>query len=112
MVEKIKTKVKNFFLWIWQECKDWHTLVLLCVVIAVVYSPVWLGYLLFIIFKWKWCSAVASACLVFWAGPFTPFFPLCIGITLSIKKAFEVRKNKSSATDDVASDSLPLDEDT
>lgn len=29
---------------------------------------------------------MASACLVFWAGPFTPFFPICIGITLAIKR--------------------------
>ena len=86
MIAKIKDKFIRFCRWIWQECKDTKTFLLLLLVIAVVYSPVWGGYLLYAIFGWKWASVMASACLVFWAGPFTPFFPICIGITLSIKR--------------------------
>jgi hypothetical protein len=37
---------------------------------------------------------VASTYLVFWAGPFTPYFPLCIAITLGIKKLFDKFKSK------------------
>jgi|GEM_PF-155469 len=96
--KNIKQKIKNFFKWIWQECKDWHTLVLLLCVITVVYSPVWGGYLLDAVFGWSWCSVMASAYLLFWAGPVTPFFPLCIGITLSLKKAWQIKKRKSSET--------------
>ena len=97
--ETMITKIKNFLKWIWNECKDWHTLILLLCVIIVMYSPVWGGYLLHAVFGWAWCSAVASAYLLFWAGPFTPFFPMCIGITLSIKKVMQVKsgKHKTSA---------------
>ena len=86
MISKLKDKFIRFCRWVWQECKDTKTFLLLLMVIAVVYSPVWGGYLLHAIFGWKWASIMASACLVFWAGPFTPFFPICVGITLSIKR--------------------------
>ena len=96
------TKIKNFLKWIWNECKDWHTLILLLCVIIVMYSPVWGGYLLYAAFGWAWCSAIASAYLLFWAGPFTPFFPMCIGITLFIKKVMQVKSGryKTSAIKD------------
>ena len=94
MFAKCKEKIKVFFRWIWQECKDIKTLGILLCVIAVVYSPVWGGYLLHAILGWKWASVMASACLLFWAGPFTPFFPICIGITLSIKRWLECRARK------------------
>ena len=58
------------------------------------YLPMWGGYLLHAMFGWAWCSAVASAYLLFWASPFTPFFPVCLGITLSIKKAVQIKSNK------------------
>lgn len=59
------------------------------------YTPVWGGYLLHILFKIKWGSVVATTYLAFWAGPFTPYFPLCIAITLGIKRLFEKRKNNN-----------------
>lgn len=74
-----------------QGCKN---IFVLLVVIAVVYSPVWGGYLLSAIFGWTWASVMASTCLVFWAGPFTPFFPICIAITLAIKRWSERRKRR------------------
>ena len=98
MIDKLKDKVIRFCRWIWQECKDIKTLLLFLLVIAVVYSPVWGGYLLYGIFGWKWASVVASACLVFWAGPFTPFFPICIGITLSVKRWAEKHAERRAAS--------------
>ena len=95
--EILTQKIINFFKWIWQECKDWKTFVLLLCVVFVMYAPVWGGYLLHAAFGWAWCSAVASAYLLFWAGPFTPFFPVCIGITLSIKKALQLRSQKRNS---------------
>lgn len=103
MISKLKEKIKNFFAWIWKECKDWHTIVLLALVIVVMYSPVWCGYLLHLIFGWGWCSVVASAYLLFWARPFTPFFPLCIGITLSLKKLREIKLRRAAQTEESAS---------
>ena len=58
-------------------------------VVALMYTPVWGGYLLHILFGIKWGSVVATAYMAFWAGPFTPFFPLCIAITFAIKKLLE-----------------------
>ncbi len=84
--KKVIFEVKRFFRYIWRECKDWRTIPILLVVMTIVYSPVWLCYLLYVLFGLNWCLAVATACLAFWAGPFTPFFPLCIAITCGIKR--------------------------
>lgn len=103
MISKLKDKFIRFCRWVWQECKDIKTFLLLLLVIAVVYSPVWGGYLLYAAFGWEWASVMASACLVFWAGPFTPFFPICIGITLSIKR----RAERRAAAQDVPATQKP-----
>lgn len=88
-LRKLKVRTVNFCKWIWSECKDWHTLLLLIIVVVVMYTPVWGGYLLHLIFGVKWGSVIATAYLAFWAGPFTPYFPLCIAITFGIKKLTE-----------------------
>lgn len=102
--ETMVQKIKKFFQWIWCECKDRRTVVLLLAVVIVMYLPVWGGYLLHAVFGWKWCYAVASAVLVFWAGPFTPFFPICIAITLSIKKAVSKYRSKKICKETVVVD--------
>lgn len=94
MFRKLWEKVKAFFRWILDECRDWRTVVLLIAVVAAVYSPVWVGYLLKLILGWQWAAVMATAVLVFWAGPFTPFFPVCVALTLAIKKWWEKRKKK------------------
>lgn len=94
MKQKILKRIKNFLHWVWDECKDRKTIMLLLAVIVVMYAPAWGGFLLHAIFGWSWCSVIATAYVLFWAGPFTPFFPICIAITLSIKKATEVKKRK------------------
>ncbi len=94
LITKLKERLRNFFRWVFEECRDVHTLILFAVVVVLMYFPVWGGYLLYFLFDLTWCSVVASAYMLFWAGPFTPFFPLCIAITLSLKKVWEVRKQK------------------
>lgn len=94
MFAKIWEKFKNFCKWVWSECKDWHTLVIFLIVVFLMYSPVWGGYIISLVFKSKSASVVATAYLAFWAGPFTPFFPMCIAITLAIKKFIEKFKKK------------------
>ena len=93
----VKVKLLKLWRYIKSEIKDWKTFVLFAVVVIVVYSPVWFCYVLYFMFKWKWCFAVASSCLAFWAGPFTPFFPLCIAITLGIKKIMRKILQKKQA---------------
>ena len=94
MLEKLWLKIKSFLFYIKSECRDWRTFVLLLIVMAIVYSPVWGCYLIFALTGAKWAFAAASAVLAFWAGPFTPFFPLCIAITLGLKKLFSRNKKK------------------
>ena len=97
LFEKLKNKFINFCKWVWSECKDWHTLALFAIVVVLMYAPVWLGYILYFVFKSKWAMGVASAYLLFWAGP---YFPLCIAITLSLKKLIEKIKGRGDKTSD------------
>jgi len=90
----VKQKAINVLAWLKKECKDWKTLLVLICVIIIMYTPVWLGYLLYFIFKWNWCLVMASVTAAFWFGPLTPFFPLCIAITLSIKKVMQIKNRR------------------
>ena len=90
-MEKNKNdKINNFFKWLKNECKDSNTFVVLLLVIAVVYSPVWVGVLLYVLLGVKWCGVMASITAAIWLGP-VPFFPICIAITLAIKKLMQVQ---------------------
>ena len=90
----MKEKAIRFLKKIKDECGNRETVILFALVVAVMYCPVWGGYLLYFLFRWKWCFAVASAYLVFWAGPFTPFFPVCVAITLFLKKVWKRHKSE------------------
>lgn len=78
-------KLITLFKYIWNECKDWHTLLLLLIICIIFYFPVWGFIILGFITKNKWFYGIATA--VFWAyvGP-VPYWPICITITLAIKK--------------------------
>ena len=93
MKKNQKDKISNFFKWLKNECKDSKTFIVLICVIAVVYSPVWIGGLLYAILGWEWCGVMASITAAIWIGP-VPFFPICIAIALSIKKIMQVKKNR------------------
>ncbi len=92
---KLKERLKRFFKWIKKECKDYRTFIILLVVVFVVHTPIWGGILLYKIFKLKWGLAMATTVSVFWLGPFTPFFPICIAITFGIKKILEKNRRKN-----------------
>lgn len=87
-----KGKEHKVLEWLKEECKDWRTIVVFICVIIIMYAPVWAGYLLYFIFRWNWCAVMATVVLTFWAGPFTPFFPLAIAITLCIKKLIQINQ--------------------
>ena len=93
-MNQLRDKAIRFLTRIKAECGNRETVILFALVVAVMYCPVWGGYLLYAIFRWKWCFAMASAYLVFWAGPFTPFFPVCVAITLFVKKLVKRRREK------------------
>lgn len=49
--QKIWVKIKNFFKWLWEQLKDWRTLVIFIIVLLVMYFPAYGFYILSIIFK-------------------------------------------------------------
>ena len=102
LFNKMITSMKNFFKWVWSECKDWHTIALLAFVCLFIGLPVWGGYLLYFIFHWGWAFWVASISWGFWMLPGAPFFALSVSVTLIIKKLYERFINKNSNTSDHA----------
>lgn len=46
MLAGLRERIGRFLRWLWSECRDWRTAVLLVFVVAVLYAPVWGGYLL------------------------------------------------------------------
>ena len=87
----------NFVKWLWRECKDWKTFVLLVIVCLVIGFPVWGGYILYFITGWEWALIVATALLAFWWLPGAPYFAVCVAVTLAIKRFFEKRKARLKA---------------
>lgn len=110
--EEIKAEPKKFkrfikklwfwfsypFRWLFMECHDWRFFLIFIIVMLVMSSEVWVFYILSFI-NWgsdfsKWCLGIATACWAFWLGPFTPFIPLCIAITIGIKTLIDKIKNR------------------
>ncbi len=85
-MKKIKHKLINFFKWIWIQVKDWHNLIILLIVAAIMSSEIWIMYILGFIYNSAILINIGSVCFAFWLGPFTPFWPLCIAITLFIRR--------------------------
>lgn len=97
-MKKLLTLAIKPFKWLWTNLKDIKTLIIFIIVFLLLSSEVWVFYLLGVI-TWgstfsKRCLGVASACWIFWLGPFTPFMPLCIGITFGVKAIFNKIKHK------------------
>ena len=88
------TKAVNFVKWVWRECRNWQTLILLALVCIVVGAPVWVCGLLWLLFGWTWAGVVCAALLAFWWLPGMPYFAVCVSITLVIKRLFGKYKQK------------------
>ncbi|MBQ0083817.1 MAG: hypothetical protein KBS52_03515 [Clostridiales bacterium] len=86
--EKIKEKTINFCKWIWVQVKDWHNLLILLIVAAVFFCicVVAATFIMFLADGKLHIIAGTAAVLAFWAGPFTPFWPICIAATLGIRQ--------------------------
>jgi len=82
MPEKFKALLRR----IWAQCRDVHTIVLFLLVVAVLYTPAWGGLLLYALTRSELYLAAATSWALFWAGPFTPFFPLCLAITAALRR--------------------------
>lgn len=94
-MKKIWQKFKNFFLWLLSQLKDKKNIVIFIIVFIVLSSEVWVPYLLAIITGNKWWWGIGSACWAFWLGPFTPFIPICIAVTVGVRKVLDsIQKHK------------------
>lgn len=85
MLSGIKKGIMATWNWFKSNLKDKITRRIFYIVFLVMSCPIWGGYLLSVIFKNGWWAGIASACWLFWAGPGTPFLPLCLGITIGVR---------------------------
>ena len=99
---RCKKKCRDFCTWIWEQCKDIKTLILLGIVCLVLFSPTIVCGILGFLFKWEWAIIVASAYWAFWLGPFSPFFVLAVTITLAIKRLLQVIFGKKKEAEEGA----------
>lgn len=72
--------------------KDWRNWLIFAAVYAVMTSPTWAGWLLFLITGDSWHLTYSSAYMAFWSLPFTPLIPLCVAITMGIRKLIHRKK--------------------
>lgn len=69
-----------------REFKDPLTLPIFLIVLVVMYAPCWASVLIYFFTGSAVALGVATAYVAFWAGPFTPFFPLCFAISFAIHR--------------------------
>lgn len=78
-----------------EQLKDRTNIVIFIVVFLVLSSEVWVPILLGVITQNAWWYGVGATCWAFWLAPFTPFLPLCFGLTFAVRKAYDALKKRS-----------------
>lgn len=93
-MKKVINFIVSFFKKLWNfiviNLKDKTTFIIFLIVFAVFTSPIYLGYILGLIFKNAWLIGIATTYLALWAGPGTPIFPIIILITLGIRNLIKI----------------------
>ena len=92
-------KCKAVFRRLWASCRDARTIALFFVVVIVLYTPAWGGLFLYAVTNNDLYLAAATSYVLFWAGPFTPFFPLCLAITLGLRRLLRRRAERRKDQD-------------
>lgn len=82
----------NLIYWLSSVLKDWRNWLIFGVVYLAFTCPTWAGWLLFFITGNPWHLTYSTAYMAFWALPLTPLIPLCIAITLGIRKLIHRKK--------------------
>ena len=95
-MRKIIKKIINFFKWLWIQIKDTKNLIILLIVTLIMSSPMWICTAIGLIGNFPVLTGIAAAYFAFWLGPATPFWPLCIAITLLIRRIIDKKKHKSN----------------
>lgn len=94
-MRKVFKKIVDGIKKILVQLKDKTNIVIFILTFLVLSSEVWGMYLLYFITGNAWFLAIGSICWSFWLAPFTPFIPLCIVVTIAIRKIYDkIRKKK------------------
>lgn len=77
----MKLKLKRFFKWLWELIKSFGSV--RGIISLLISFTIWYGWIIaFIVlgtaFKIAWMYSIGVGGVLFWAGPFTPFFPIFI----------------------------------
>nr|DAE44641.1 MAG TPA: hypothetical protein [Caudoviricetes sp.] len=78
--------IKNDLKRLIKQLGNWKTLLIFFIVCAIMSSEVWVMYILGWVLHNQWFIHIGNICWLWWAGPFTPFIPICVAITLFIQK--------------------------
>ena len=81
--------IKRFFKWLWELVKSFGSLKgLISLFISFIIFYGWLlAFIVFgTIFNIKWMYSVGIGGVLFWAGPFTPFFPIFLATATFFRK--------------------------
>jgi len=97
-------KCRAFLRYLWNECRDAGTIALFFAVVIAFYAPAWGGFLLYVLTGNELWLAGATSYALFWAGPFTPFFPVCLTVALALRRLWHRRKKKKEKGDSSAKD--------
>lgn len=88
-MKRIAKKIWNGFIsawkWVFNQLKDRKNRIIFYIVFLAMSAPVWLSYILGIIFKNGWLISIGTTCFIFWQLPGTPFLVICVGITTGIR---------------------------
>lgn len=93
--------IKRFFKWLWELIKSFGTLKgLISLFISFIIFYGWLlAFIVFgTIFKITWMYSVGIGGVLFWAGPFTPFFPIFLAIATFFRRV--ILKDKKEVDKD------------
>ena len=82
----MKKILKTILNWLKTNLKDTKNYIIFAIVFLLLSSEVWVCYILGFVFKSAKLIALASVFWAFWLGPFTPFLPLCVALTVLIRK--------------------------
>jgi hypothetical protein len=87
-------KIKRWLKSVVSQLKDKTNLIIFIIVIIVTYSPTWLMALIGFLISSPYCTAIAIGYALFWAGPWTPYWPMVIAITFFVRKLYDKFRRK------------------